>query len=155
MFGDPGTERVVVTHHTLVAPGEDGANRRPPRLAAELPALQDRLLAGDRIAAEGFTDDRPCQWVRSFHPAFQVRLHLPSGEGHGYRRCVDFATGVVRTECADRTREVFVSRADDVIVQRVTAPGRALGISLGHGLPAPPPIWPSATAPPSPPRAHC
>ncbi|MEV5879616.1 glycoside hydrolase N-terminal domain-containing protein [Streptomyces sp. NPDC052101] len=138
VFGAPDAERVVVTHHTLVAPGGDGANRRPPRLAAELPALQDRLLAGDLTAAESFTDDRPCQWVRPFHPAFQILLHRPSGEEHDYRRSVDFATGIVRTECADWTSEVFVSRADDVIVQHVTAPGRTLGISLDHRLPGAP-----------------
>lgn len=132
VFGDPNDDRVIVTHHTLVRPG--GSDTRPPRLAADLPALQDRLLAGDHTAAEGFTDGRPLQWVRPFHPAFQIKLHRPCGEGHGYRRSVDFATGVVRAECADWTSEAFVSRADDVIVQRITAPGPALGISLDHAL---------------------
>ncbi|MEY9994687.1 alpha-L-fucosidase 2 [Streptomyces sp. V4I8] len=136
VFGDPNDDRVIVTHHTLVRP--NGSDPRPPRLAAELPALQDRLLAGDRSAAESFTDGRPLQWVQPFHPAFQIRLHRAPGEGHGYRRSVDFATGVVRAECAGWTGEVFVSRADDVIVQRVTAPGAALGISLDHGLPGAP-----------------
>jgi alpha-L-fucosidase 2 len=136
VFGDPNDERVIVTHHTLVRP--NGSDTRPPRLAAELPALQDRLLAGDRTAAESFTDGRPLHWVRPFHPAFQIRLHRPSGEGHGYRRSVDFATGVVRSECADWTSQVFVSRADDVIVQHVTAPGGTLDISLDHGLPGVP-----------------
>ncbi|MFD0152799.1 glycoside hydrolase N-terminal domain-containing protein [Streptomyces sp. NPDC127132] len=136
VFGDPNDDRVIVTHHTLVRP--NGSDTRPPRLAAELPALQDRLLAGDRTAAENFTDGRPLQWVRPFHPAFQIRLHRPSGKGHGYRRSVDFATGVVRAEHGDWTSQVFVSRADDVIVQRVTAPGPTLDISLDHRLPGAP-----------------
>ncbi|MFE5713623.1 glycoside hydrolase N-terminal domain-containing protein [Streptomyces sp. NPDC056501] len=136
VFGDPNDDRVIVTHHTLVRP--NGSDTRPPRLAAELPALQDRLLAGDRTAAENFTDGRPLQWVRPFHPAFQIRLHRPSGKGHGYRRSVDFATGVVRAERSDWTSQVFVSRADDVIVQRVTAPGPTLDISLDHRLPGAP-----------------
>lgn len=43
-FGDPYDDRVIVTHHTLVRP--NGAEHaRPPELAAELPALQDKLLA--------------------------------------------------------------------------------------------------------------
>ncbi|MES4907694.1 MULTISPECIES: glycoside hydrolase N-terminal domain-containing protein [unclassified Streptomyces] len=138
VFGDPGDERVVVTHHTLVRPGGDGEHRRPPRLAAELPALQDRLLAGDRTAAEGFTDGRPMQWVQPFHPAFQVRLARPVAGCHDYRRDVDFTTGVVRATCAGWSSRVFVSRADDVIVQHITAPDLTLDISLDHRLPGAP-----------------
>ncbi|GAA2332390.1 glycosyl hydrolase family 95 catalytic domain-containing protein [Streptomyces cuspidosporus] len=138
VFGEPDAERIVVTHHTLVRPGGDGEHRRPPRLAAELPALQDRLLAGDRTAAEGFTDGRPLQWVRPFHPAFQVRLARRAAGCHDYRRDVDFTTGVVRTTCAGWRSRVFVSRADDVIVQHITAPVLTLDISLDHRLPGAP-----------------
>ena len=135
VFGDPNDERVVVTHHTLVRP--NGAEHaRPPQLAAELPALQDRLLAGELHAAEGFTDGRDLQWVQPFHPAFQIRLRRASGASATYRRSVDFATGVARTECGDGSSRVFVSRADDVIVQHVTA--RDLDICLDHRLPGAP-----------------
>ncbi|MFF8280104.1 glycoside hydrolase N-terminal domain-containing protein [Streptomyces lateritius] len=136
VFGDPNVERVVVTHHSLVRP--HGSNPRPPQLAGELPALQDRLLAGDVTAAESFTDGRPLQWVQPFHPAFQVRLDRPAGDCHDYRREVDFTTGVVSATCAGWTGRVFVSRADDVIVQHVTAPGLTLDISLDHRLPGAP-----------------
>ncbi|MCY0930703.1 glycoside hydrolase N-terminal domain-containing protein [Streptomyces sp. H27-H1] len=154
VFGDPNAERVVVTHHTLVRPSGNGPHRRPPRLAAELPGLQDRLLAGDRTAAEGFTDGRPHQWVQPFHPAFQVSLVRPAAEGGDggdgpdggdgggggdYRRDIDFTTGVVRAAGAGWTSRVFVSRGDDVIVQHVTAPpGLTLDISLDHRLPGAP-----------------
>ncbi|MFJ8544212.1 glycosyl hydrolase family 95 catalytic domain-containing protein [Streptomyces sp. NPDC093586] len=138
VFGDPQADRIVVTHHTLVRPGGD-EHRRPPQLAARLPALQDRLLAGDVRAAEEFTDGRPLQWVRPFHPAFQIRLNRPPDDtGHRYRRSVDFATGeatAVRSPWASR---VFVSRADDVIVQQVTAPHLTLDISLDPRLPGAP-----------------
>ncbi|MGW1167277.1 glycosyl hydrolase family 95 catalytic domain-containing protein [Streptomyces sp. NPDC002550] len=144
VFGDPNDDRVIVTHHTLVRPN-GGERARPPRLAAELPALQDRLLAGDLTAAEGFTDGRPLQWVQPFHPAFQVRLRRPGGgSGQGYRRAVDFTTGEVTASCADFAGRVFVSRADDVIVHEVTAaelditldhrlPGAPAGLRVGHG----------------------
>ncbi|MFE4050683.1 glycoside hydrolase N-terminal domain-containing protein [Streptomyces sp. YIM B13518] len=140
-FGDPDDDRTVVTHHTLVRPGEgDGHNRLPPRLADGLPGLQDRLLAGDPTAAEGFTDGRPLQWVQPFHPAFQLRVRRPDGDPDrgGYRRTVDFATGVAEATRADWTSRVFVSRADDVIVQHVTGPGLALDVSLDHRLPGAP-----------------
>ncbi|UXX95651.1 glycoside hydrolase family 95 protein [Streptomyces sp. AD2-2] len=140
VFGDPNDDRVIVTHHTLVRP--NGAEHaRPPRLAAELPALQARLLAGDLTAAEGFTDDRPLQWVQPFHPAFQLRLRRPPGtQADDYRRTVDFTTGEVTAAASDpdwRSR-VFVSRADDVVVQHITAPDLTLDLALDHQLPGAP-----------------
>jgi hypothetical protein len=140
VFGDPRADRVVVTHHTLVRPnGGDDEHRRPPRLATGLPALQDRLLAGDTTAAEEFTDGRPLQWVRPFHPAFQIRLTRPPCDtGHPYRRSVDFTTGETTAARSTWTSRVFVSRADDVIVQRLTAPHLTLDISLDPRLPGAP-----------------
>ncbi|MGZ3101719.1 glycosyl hydrolase family 95 catalytic domain-containing protein [Streptomyces sp. H72] len=139
VFGDPDADRVVVTHHTLVRPDGDDALRRPPRLAADLPALQDRLLAGDATAAEDFTDGRPLRWVRRFHPAFQLRLNRPPGDARAaYRRSVDFTTGEATATHSTWTSRVFVSRADDVIVQRVTAPHVTLDLSLDHRLPGAP-----------------
>ncbi|GAA5212681.1 glycosyl hydrolase family 95 catalytic domain-containing protein [Streptomyces thinghirensis] len=139
VFGDPDADRVIVTHHTLVRPNGDDEDRRPPRLAAELPALQDRLLAGDTTAAEGFTDGRPTRWVRPFHPAFQLRLNRPPGGTRAaYRRSVDFTTGETTATCSTWTSRVFVSRADDVIVQHVTAPHLTLDLSLDPRLPGAP-----------------
>lgn len=136
VFGDPNDERVVVTHHTLVRPN-GGESARPPRLAGRLASLQDKLLAGELHAAEDFTDGRDLQWVQPFHPAFRIRLRrTPAEQPRHYRRAVDFTTGVTETVCADRRGRVFVSRADDVIVQQVTAPN--VDIALDHRLPGAP-----------------
>lgn len=137
VFGDPNDDRVIVTHHTLVRPN-GGEHARPPHLAAELPALQDRLLAGDLTAAEDFTDGRPLQWVQPFHPAFQIRLRRPPGAARDYRRSVDFTTGEVSAHCDGWRSRVFVSRADDVIVQHVTAPDLTLDLAQDHQLPGAP-----------------
>ncbi|MER7572753.1 glycoside hydrolase N-terminal domain-containing protein [Streptomyces sp. NPDC126514] len=137
VFGDPDDDRVIVTHHTLVRPN-GGEQARPPELAAQLQQLQDRLLAGDTTAAESFTDGRPLQWVQPFHPAFWIRLRRPPENAHGYRRSVDFTTGETTAERADWTSRVFVSRADDVIVQHVTTAGPRLDIALDHRLPGAP-----------------
>lgn len=136
VFGEPNEERVIVTHHTLVRP--NGAEQaRPPQLAAELPALQDRLLAGELDAAESFTDGRDLQWVQPFHPAFGTLLRGVSGAATaGYRRSVDFTTGVVHSAYEGWSSRVFVSRADDVIVQQVRTAD--LDISLDHRLPGAP-----------------
>ncbi|MFD5516862.1 glycoside hydrolase N-terminal domain-containing protein [Streptomyces sp. NPDC127066] len=137
VFGDPNDDRVIVNHHRLVRPN-GSADARPPELADRLADVQDRLLAGDVNAGEDFTDGRPLLWVQPFHPAFQVRLRRPAEEARGYRREADFTTGVVRTVCGDRRGEVFVSRADDVIAQYVTAPGPAAEVALDHRLPGAP-----------------
>jgi hypothetical protein len=103
VFGDPNDDRVIVTHHTLVRPN-GSEHARPPQLVAELPTLQDRLLAGELTAAESFTDGRELQWVQPFHPAFQVRLRHPFGEGRRYRRTVDFTTRAGAAACSCRGR---------------------------------------------------
>ena len=139
VLGDPEDDRVIVTHHTLVRPNNAPADTAPPRLAAGLPALQDALLAGDTSAAERFTDDRPLRWVRPFHPAFQTRVRsAPVSPAPTTRRSVDFTTGVVTGVCGERRGEVFVSRADDVLVQYVSAPGPVVEIDLDHRLPGVP-----------------
>lgn len=136
MSGDPNDERVTVTHHTLVRPN-GGEHARPPELADQLRALQDRLLAGDTHAAETFTDGRPLQWVQPFHPAFRIRTRRPDAPAPArYRRSVDFTTGVTASAGDGHDSRVFVSRADDVIVQRITAPD--LDIRLDHRLPGAP-----------------
>ncbi|MGA5195812.1 glycosyl hydrolase family 95 catalytic domain-containing protein [Streptomyces exfoliatus] len=137
--GDPGDDRVIVTHHTLVRPNNPPADTAPPRLAAALPALQDALLAGDTTAAERFTDGRPLRWVQPFHPGFATRIRRePGAPAHPVRRSVDFTTGVVTGRSGERRSEVFVSRADDVVVQYVTAPGPVVEIDLDHRLPGVP-----------------
>jgi hypothetical protein len=139
VLGDPHADRVIVTHHTLVRPNGDPEHRKPPRLAPGLPALRDRLLSGDLTAAESFTDGRPLQWVQPFHPAFQTWLRRPADPAHHhYHRTVDFTTGEVTARCGDWASRVFVSRADDVIVQHVTAPHLTLDVSQDHRLPGVP-----------------
>lgn len=137
VFGDPDDDRTVITHHELVRPN-GGEHARPPRLAGQLRSLQDRLLAGETAAAESFTDGRGLQWVQPFHPAFQVRLRRAPGERRDYRRSVDFTTGETEAACGAWRSRVFVSRADDVVVQYVTAPGLTADISLDPQLPGAP-----------------
>lgn len=133
VFGDPHDGRVIVTHHALVRP-DGGPPPRPPALATRLPELQAQLLAGDVMAAERFTDGRPLRWVRAFHPAFQVRFARDSVVWRSYRRAVDFATGVAEARCGGWRERVFVSRADDVVVQYVTGPGLQGEVSLDPRL---------------------
>ncbi|MEU1435612.1 glycoside hydrolase N-terminal domain-containing protein [Streptomyces sp. NPDC005786] len=147
VYGDPADDRVIVNHHTLVRPN-GSEHLRPPELADRLDRLQSALLAGDTTAAERFGEGRPLVWVQPFHPAFQTRLRpVPDASAApdvtepppGYRRTVDFTTGEITAVCEGRHSRVFVSRADDVIVQYVTGPGLAVDLTLDHALPGAPP----------------
>ncbi|MER5894426.1 glycoside hydrolase N-terminal domain-containing protein [Streptomyces sp. NPDC001876] len=140
VYGDPADDRVIVNHHTLVRPnGSEEA--RPPELADRLGRLQDALLSGDTTAAEEFGAGRPLAWVQPFHPAFQTRVRRSRGLHEavaGYRREVDFTTGEVNASYEAWRSRVFVSRADDVIVQHITDPGLTADLVLDHGLPGAP-----------------
>jgi alpha-L-fucosidase 2 len=135
-FGAPRDETVIVTQHRLVRPNGT-AGQPPPPLAGRLAGVRALLLAGESAAAL----DRLCAgWPehppQPFHPAFAVRLALPGlGPVTGYRRAVDFADGLVSAEWAGPDgaawqRTCFVSRARDVIVQRVT--GGRLDLVVRH-----------------------
>lgn len=140
VFGDPADDRVVVNHHTLVRPN-GSEDLRPPELADGLGRLKDALLSGDTTAAETFGAGRPLVWVQPFHPAFRTRVRRSRGLHEavsGYRREVDFTTGEVTASYEAWRSGVFVSRADDVVVQHITDPGLTADVVLDHALPGAP-----------------
>ncbi|MGW0857650.1 glycosyl hydrolase family 95 catalytic domain-containing protein [Streptomyces sp. NPDC002690] len=154
VYGDPVDDRVIVNHHTLVRPN-GSEHLRPPELSGELGLVQDALLAGKTEAAERFGAGRPLVWVQPFHPAFQTRVRRsgtdglppqdpadsapPAGpEPSPYRREVDFTSGETTASSGRWRSQVFVSRADDVIVQHITGPAPDVEISLDPDLPGTP-----------------
>ncbi|MGW1817276.1 glycosyl hydrolase family 95 catalytic domain-containing protein [Streptomyces sp. NPDC002125] len=140
VFGDPGDDRVIVNHHTLVRPN-GSEDLTPPELADGLGPLQDALLSGDTKAAEEFGAGRPLVWVQPFHPAFRTRIRRDRGLHEavaGYRREVDFTTGEVTASYEAWRSGVFVSRTDDVVVQQVTDLGLTADLLLDHALPGAP-----------------
>ncbi|GGP82703.1 glycosyl hydrolase family 95 catalytic domain-containing protein [Streptomyces sindenensis] len=140
VYGDPADDRVIVNHHFLVRPN-GSEDLRPPELADRLHRLQDALLSGDTTAAEDFGAGRPLVWVQPFHPAFRTcvrRARGPHEAGAGYRREVDFTSGEVTASYEAWRSSVFVSRADDVIVQHITDLGLTADIVLDHALPGAP-----------------
>lgn len=140
VFGDPGDDRVIVNHHTLVRPN-GSEDLTPPELSDGLGPLQDALLSGDTKAAEEFGAGRPLVWVQPFHPAFRTRIRRDRGLHEavaGYRREVDFTTGEVTASYEAWRSAVFVSRTDDVVVQQVTDLGLTADLLLDHALPGSP-----------------
>ncbi|WP_327179088.1 glycoside hydrolase family 95 protein [Streptomyces sp. NBC_01335] len=160
VYGDPADDRVIVNHHTLVRPN-GSEHLRPPELSGELGRLQDALLAGDTEAAEHFGAGRPLVWVQPFHPAFQTRVRRSGAQAtadgdnsalpystsarHGaesdpapYRRELDFTSGEATASSGPWRSQVFVSRADDVIVQHITGPAPDIEVALDPALPGAP-----------------
>ncbi|MFH9298460.1 glycosyl hydrolase family 95 catalytic domain-containing protein [Streptomyces sp. NPDC017520] len=140
VYGDPADDQVIVNHHLLVRPN-GSEDLRPPELADRLPRLQHALLSGDTTAAEDFGDGRPLVWVQPFHPAFRTWVRRGRGLHEavaGYRRDVDFTSGEVTASYEAWSSSVFVSRADDVIVQHITDPGLTADVVLDHSLPGAP-----------------
>lgn len=123
VFGTPHAETVVLTHHDLVRPN-GSARARAPRVADRLEEVRGLILAGrGQAAIERFGEGEQSRWGQSFHPAFALRLHGPARPYRQYRRVTDFSTGVVSVSWSDEAgawqRDTFVSRADDVLVQRI------------------------------------
>ncbi|MCX5400972.1 glycoside hydrolase N-terminal domain-containing protein [Streptomyces sp. NBC_00102] len=154
VYGDPVDDRVIVDHHTLVRPN-GSEHLAAPELAEELGAIQNALLAGDTEAAERFGAGRPLVWVQPFHPAFQTRVRRSGADGlapeeqavstppagpepSAYRRDLDFASGQATASSGRWRSQVFVSRADDVIVQHITGPASDVEVSLDPALPGAP-----------------
>lgn len=108
-YGGPKDILVTLSHERLFLP-VDGP-LAPPATAGILPRLRDHLGAGTlRFCPTG--ESGP--------------LGGGSGEAAGYQRTADFETGVVTqhwtTSAGILRHELFVSRADDVVVARFVGP---------------------------------
>jgi alpha-L-fucosidase 2 len=168
VFGRPGAERVIVSHHQLAwpdvaapadppggagppgAPGSPGAPGAPgppapPDLAGRLEEVRDLLLAGkSRRALELFTGDWPHHHPRPFHPAFAltVRDDPPPARGalpDGYRRSLHYRTGVAVSSWPGRRHTCFASRVRDIVVQRFSGRPGDLIVEVDVRLPGAPP----------------
>jgi hypothetical protein len=114
LYGRPEAQRCVITHHSLVLPnGSESAE--VPLLADRIDQIRDLILAGDSdVALAMAVPDGPHPAPQPFHPAFAIDL-VADGATSGFRRTVDFDTGVVGTEVDGMRSACFVSRAADVV----------------------------------------
>ncbi|MFK0193096.1 glycosyl hydrolase family 95 catalytic domain-containing protein [Kitasatospora sp. NPDC090308] len=122
VHGRTREELVVVNHHLLLRPN-GGERALAPDVAGQLEDLRDAVLTGRARAAVARQVTAPLQWVRPFHPALALRLRRPATPADGYRREVDYRTGVVATHWDGRRAETFASRADDLLVHREVGTG--------------------------------
>ncbi len=141
VYGHILHERVVINHEALWF---RTPRPRLPDVSDRVPALRQMLAEGRylearKVLADGLRAGNPAYaeaWVDPYHPAFNLDVrHTPHDPFSHYRRRLDFAAGIARVDWragdAAYFREVFVSRADDLIVMRIGANRRRrLGVTL-------------------------
>jgi alpha-L-fucosidase 2 len=128
VFGGVSHERLQLNEHTLWSGHavEDDVPQ-PREIIAKMRAL---LLEGRYAEANALGRSwRALQPARGTRPTYQtlgdLLLEFPEAEPQDYRRELDLATGIARTEFRAAgvryTREVFASHPDQAIVVRIAA----------------------------------
>lgn len=141
VYGAGGAVLVTLSHERLFLPVDEPLPA--PGTAAILPELRASLLAGRyqeaadevvRFAQEEEPGYRKGRNSDPFVGAATLSFHSDETAGHcdeavehgDYQRRTDFGTGLVtqrwRTASGELRHELFVSRADDVVVTRLTGP---------------------------------
>ena len=145
VYGDPADDRVIVNHHTLVRPN-GSEHARPP--AARRPAGRTSRT----VARRGHDGGRGVRRRTSAAVGAAVPPRVPDpgppaavarrrSLGDGAATAAPSTSPPARSARPheDWRSRVFVSRADDVIVQYVTGLGLTADLTLDHALPGAPP----------------
>jgi hypothetical protein len=141
VFGQPDHEQIIFNHERLYEPLRE-TPVSPPRIARYMPEIRKRLLAGDTESASQYAMAMAKQegypgllWTDRYHPAFVMHLDLVTrGQVTDYRRAVNFATGEITVSWKDDLgpceRKVFVSRADQTVVQMIQRPNGTVDMTV-------------------------
>lgn len=142
VFGNPLEETVIFNHRLF----HIAATRSRSFLTVskeDRTAIRRACAAGDFQRANELAD-RTHGWKDggegNKHPGYEMKIRMPEdGKIEKYARVCDYCTGEIAVGWEDNrgkwNRFVFVSRKDDVIVQRITAPaGRAVSCELEVGI---------------------
>lgn len=158
VFGRPGTERIILTHHRFNQP-QSPEPVPVPNMAAYLPQLRHLIQSqeqeeamrfwaesmrkeGHPIAIDRRKDRRlpGIIWTDAFHPGYALDITTASaGTIRDYLRVTDFETGEIRVQWADDQgawqSRTFVSRADDIVVYALRPPESAqVALSVDENL---------------------
>ncbi|MEU8237566.1 glycoside hydrolase N-terminal domain-containing protein [Actinoplanes missouriensis] len=140
-YGSPAALRFTLAHERLFQPVTEPLPAPPT--AAALPRLRE-LIAAARFSEaaqavcdlavrshRGYGDTR---WIDPLIPAATLTVRPDQTEGD-YVRGTDFTTGVVRQSWGTVVCDAFVSRADDVVVIRVSGCGATVALEPVPGEP--------------------
>jgi alpha-L-fucosidase 2 len=143
-YGRLGTVRVTLSHERLFLPMHEPLPA--PGTATILPALRALLLAGryqdaaDAVVEHAIGEDARYAELRQIDPLVAAATltirGLPAANPGSYRRATDFGSGVVSQRWdGSFTQQLFVSRADAVVVLRLRNGGRPFDAVLTLAAP--------------------
>ena len=125
--GEPFNETITLSHESLYLPYPKTEGYM--EMASHLQDIRDLCLAGKYVEATEMVpmlrEEQSYFDIRDpFIAAFNLRIDLPGDSVIRYQRSVDFMTAEARVSVEGQQssfqRSTFVSRADDVVVVRLT-----------------------------------
>jgi alpha-L-fucosidase 2 len=133
VFGNPHDETIIVNHALCYLPV-----RIPPKpinQASRLAEIRALLSEGRYEEAASIPVEQSLTkgyeemlWIDPFVPLCNIRVGMISGNVSEYVRMVDFETGEAKVQWMQDgnlyQRQLFVSRADSIIVMRITCTGK-------------------------------
>ncbi|HEX8296157.1 MAG TPA: glycoside hydrolase N-terminal domain-containing protein [Chthoniobacteraceae bacterium] len=141
LFGHPAKDTILVNHCKLWLPA--GSREVLPKAGESLAEMR-RIIAekgygeGQKFFLQKARDSGwsgKLVWTDVFHPGFLVNLEQPeSGPVTDYARVEDFSRGEVwaqwQTPAGSFARRMFVSKADNTIVNTTTGPAGKVSLKL-------------------------
>ncbi len=141
LMGDPYSEQILFHHESLLMPWQK--NIEAPNVASIFSEVRQMALEGKAKEAVALAlqqmNESPLKQDTEPHltiPAFLMKLnHIETSQAKNYLRTLNFENSEIKVFWTDKDgdwmRQTFVSRPDDVVVQKLTASaGKTLSISI-------------------------
>ncbi len=133
VFGEPHDETIIVNHTLNYLPLR--VPQQPIEQASLIPEIRALLAEGkyeeaamipvEQSMKEGYGEKH---WTDPFVPVFNLKILMQPGNVTDYIRMVDFETGEAKVQWHQDgelfQRSSFVSRADSLVVMRITSTGK-------------------------------
>lgn len=142
--GNPHEDVIIVRHEELMSP-QWPIPPKAPLICDYLPLVRKKILEGKYEEAGEISDRAAVQQGTSprlqgnpAHPAIHLHIDQQAGAAEDYLHILDMRTSLITTRWTDKgefRREIFCSRADQIMALRFTAPPSKLSLILKGNLP--------------------